>query len=286
MTQTEKVKLSVSKKAKHIKEIAEETCILEPNVRRILGEGTKNGIFTRVAKGVYVIKIGNKNIAIIEAGNAVSSLNRLSKIKFKADMVFLDIPYNTPATVGGNRGVNYKTISPKEFNLVIHFIEKILKDEFSPVVYMHSNAKSGIRKMSKYNSKLLKYGFKIVANGSYTKYQKDGVTRTRNMLGNIMEPEMITVYTMSGQIKKSIGDSELDFHLIRPSGYQTEKPCELLRDIINKTTCEDNMILDPFLGSGVSAEQALLCKRNVYGIEIDELLVNNSIIPRLLKVAA
>ena len=39
-----------------IQEIAEKTKIKEPNVRRILGVGAKDGVFERVDKGVYVLK--------------------------------------------------------------------------------------------------------------------------------------------------------------------------------------------------------------------------------------
>ena len=40
-------------KSMHFKAIANELNILVPNMRRILGQGTLKGIFTRVAKGLY-----------------------------------------------------------------------------------------------------------------------------------------------------------------------------------------------------------------------------------------
>ena len=46
--------------AKHFKTIANDLNILVPNMRRILGQGTLKGIFTRVAKGVY--KLNNEDI--------------------------------------------------------------------------------------------------------------------------------------------------------------------------------------------------------------------------------
>ena len=45
--------------AKHFKTIANDLNILVPNMRRILGQGTLKGIFTRVAKGVY--KLNNQD---------------------------------------------------------------------------------------------------------------------------------------------------------------------------------------------------------------------------------
>jgi predicted transcriptional regulator of viral defense system len=52
-TQGEQVRMLITKKAKSIKQITQETGFLEPNIRRILGQGEKKGIFKRVAKGVY-----------------------------------------------------------------------------------------------------------------------------------------------------------------------------------------------------------------------------------------
>ena len=46
-------------KSMHFKAIANELNILVPNMRRILGQGTLKGIFTRVAKGVY--KLNNED---------------------------------------------------------------------------------------------------------------------------------------------------------------------------------------------------------------------------------
>ena len=38
-----------------IKEVAQDTHILEPNIRRILGQGCKKGEFKRIARGIYTI---------------------------------------------------------------------------------------------------------------------------------------------------------------------------------------------------------------------------------------
>jgi predicted transcriptional regulator of viral defense system len=54
-TQGEQVQKLVTKKAKSIKQLATETGFLEPNIRRILGQGEKKGVYTRVAKGVYIL---------------------------------------------------------------------------------------------------------------------------------------------------------------------------------------------------------------------------------------
>ena len=56
--------------------------------------------------------------------------------------------------------------------------------------------------------------------------------------------------------------------------HPTEKPVELMRDLIVNSTNEGDKVLDPFMGSGSTC---LVCKqtnREYYGIEIDEKYYN------------
>ena len=108
------LKLAVIHVLTGIKQIAKETGIKEPNIRRILGVGAKEGTFERVDEGVYILNNGKEDIAFVHTGDAVKTLPKLAKDGLKVDMVFLDIPYNTPAVKGGNRGVNYNLISNLE----------------------------------------------------------------------------------------------------------------------------------------------------------------------------
>lgn len=52
--------------------------------------------------------------------------------------------------------------------------------------------------------------------------------------------------------------------------HPTQKPVRLMGKIIVDYTSEDEIILDPFLGSGTTAVAAKLLKRNYIGIEISE----------------
>ena len=40
-------------------------------------------------------------------------------------MVFLDIPYDTPAVKGGNRGINYDLLSLADFSKVLDSVKEI-----------------------------------------------------------------------------------------------------------------------------------------------------------------
>ena len=279
-TQEERVRGAVGKEEKSIKEVkAALPDIPEPTIRRILGQGTKKGKFRRVAKGVYTLVVNGQTLAYVETGDALEVLPRLANEGFKADMVFLDIPYDTPAVKGGNRGVKYNLVSVEEFSKVLDAVNTILRTPTSPVVYMYSQADSGKKAMQRYNDLLVEKGLVPAARGDYTKYQRDGVTRVRNMRGNIIEPEGILVLTKTGELPKPI--KNLNFHLVRPKGYQTEKPAEMLRAMIEMTTEEGDTILDPFAGSGVTLEQAVETGRRATGIEINEEVVEQVIGPRL-----
>ncbi len=52
--------------------------------------------------------------------------------------------------------------------------------------------------------------------------------------------------------------------------HPTQKPLELIKNIILHSTKENDLVLDPFLGSGTTCIAAKQLKRNYIGIELDE----------------
>lgn len=52
--------------------------------------------------------------------------------------------------------------------------------------------------------------------------------------------------------------------------HPTQKPVELIKKLINLTTQEDEIVLDPFMGSGTTAVACLETKRNYIGFEISK----------------
>lgn len=267
-TQKEKVKKVVEKKGKaNIKEIAKETGILEPNVRRILGMGAKEGEFTRVGEGVYSIKTKDgKEVAVVIPADAVETLPKLAKEGFKADMVFLDIPYDTPAVRGGNRGIKYNLVSVDDFSKVLDAVSVILRDEKAPVIYMYSQAPSGAKAMERYNNLFSEKDFKPIGKGEFQKTFADGSPVT-SPNGKVAKPEGIIVFNKSGAFDKELS---LNFKLVRPKGYQTEKPAEMLSQMIAMTTEEGDVVLDPFAGSGVTGAEAVKQNRKAVLIEKDK----------------
>jgi len=285
-TQKEQVKQVLKgEESKSIKEIADETGIVEPSIRRILGVGTKQGEFERVDKGVYkLVTEDGKTTAWIHAGDAVEVLPRLAKEGFKADMIFLDIPYTTSAIKSGNRELNFDKISPQQFDKVVQSISQIARSEDTPVLFMHSTSKTGTKDMEEY-LQVIEKEFKPVAKGFYTKYYRNGNRVTMPMRKDFLPPEAIVLMTKSGEFTPISKEFDLDFDLVRPKGYPTEKPAEMLRKLIEMTTYEKDMILDPFAGSGVTGAEAVKAGRDVTLIEKSEKAVEGVIKPRVERAA-
>ena len=52
--------------------------------------------------------------------------------------------------------------------------------------------------------------------------------------------------------------------------HPTQKPVELMSYLVSKSSKEDDIVYDPFMGSGTTAEAAYENKRNYIGSEIDD----------------
>jgi len=285
-TQTDKVKevLASSDEGKSIKEIAEATGIVEPNIRRILGVGTKAGKFERIGSGVYTLKgEDGKEAAYIEAGEAKETLARFAEEGRKFDMVFLDPAYFSRALIGGNRGIKeYSFIMPPDFEEVMNSISKMVGKD-NHVYVMLSGADTAQKDMVKYVDGVVNAGFKLIGEGGYQKTFKDGSPVT-NVRGEVAKPERLMLFTKSGNARAGEIPVNLNFRFIRPSvktSYQTEKPKELLRALIQQSTFEGESILDPFAGSGVTGEQAVETGRKPTLVEKNPDVVDNIIVPRV-----
>jgi len=264
MTQKEKVLNYINQKGEsHYKEISKELDILTPNIRRILGVGAKEGIFERINDGLYKITIEGKELLYLYQGDCLDILPKLIDEGIKADNIFLDIPYNTPAVKGGNRGIKYETISIFQFNKLLELCNKLLRNETSTITYMYSNAISGLKEMKKYTDCFVNYGFTPIKIGEYHKLYKD-LSPVKNMRGEIMKPEGIIIFSKS---KNSNITQNLIFKEIRPRGYQTEKASNMIKSLIETTSKEGDTIVDPFAGSGVFGIEGIKLNRKAILID-------------------
>lgn len=236
----------------NIKEVSQATNILEPNIRRILGQGEKVGIFERLASGVYRIKNKDSEQLYLYNADSIDFLPRLVENGVLADTIFLDIPYDTPAVKGGNRGVKYELISVSQFKSLLFSCTRLLRNEDSKIIFMYSNAPSGLKKMKEYIDCFNMYNLSCIADGAYTKLWAGGKVAT-NMRGDEIRPEGIKIYSKS----PCLLNMNFSYSLPRPNGYPTEKNEIMISDVLSKTTIKKGLVIDPFAGSGVVGIAAL-----------------------------
>ena len=77
-------------------------------------------------------------------------------------------------------------------------------------------------------------------------------------------------YPGANSFKQKGGKSDLDLH-------PTVKPIAMVADAILDSTNLDDVVLDPFLGSGTTLLAAQRTSRRCYGVELDPLYVDTAI---------
>lgn len=85
------------------------------------------------------------------------------------------------------------------------------------------------------------------------------------------------IFAVKEQGKKLNGKRERDllsFNKCKPELHPTQKPVELLKYLIEKSSNENDTVLDPFMGSGSTGVAANELNRKFIGIELDEKYFN------------
>lgn len=240
--------------------------------------GTK---LIRVGKGKYVL-ISEDVGAIVEQLDSRFAIPNILASLLYYDMIFLDIPYYASGQKGGNRDLStYNLIMPEEFEGMIMEVQKMLRTEDSQLYFMIAGGKSSKKDAMKYLTAFGPTNLKVAGKGSYTKLTSKGTVC--NMGAYEMPPEEIYVYSHSGKLLKP-EETQLDFRLQRPplpksGGYPTQKPFNLLEQIIKQSTNIGEHILDMFGGSGVTLEAALKLKRKCHIFDLAD-----DAIKRMIKI--
>jgi DNA modification methylase/ParB-like chromosome segregation protein Spo0J len=70
----------------------------------------------------------------------------------------------------------------------------------------------------------------------------------------------------------------LDYRREHRTSHPTEKPTQLMMDLIKVLTLPDELVVDPFAGTGVTVEAALRLGRKAYGIELSSNWYNEGVL--------
>ena len=214
-------------------------------------------------------------------------LEYLSTIEDKSiDLVLTDPPYEISRETGFSQmtgGVQRLGVSmefgqwdnPGSVNLleVLKEFMRVLKNGGTAIVFYDVWKITNIRDM------MLDAGFKQLRIIEWLKTNPVPLNSKINYLTNARE---IAIVGIKGSNPKF--HSEYDNGVYRHPIYQsrhrfhpTQKPVELMCELIEKHTDDGDMILDTFLGSGTTAVAAIKKKRKCVGCEIDPLMYKKMI---------
>lgn len=235
----------------------------------------------RTARGKYML-LGAEIEAVIEKTDSREAIPNILKANIFYDLIFLDIPYKTGGQKGGNRNLSdYNMIDPQEFEQIITQAEKMLKNDNSQIYFMIAGGKSSKASADKYLRAFDSTNLKVAGKGGYLKLNKNG--SVCNMGKYKMPKEDIYVFSRSGKLHSD--NTVLDFELTRPplprqGGYPTQKPYNLIEQIVKQSTDIGDAVLDLFGGSGVMLNACLKLKRFIHTMDISDESIN-----RMLEIA-
>ena len=235
----------------------------------------------RTGRGRYIL-FGAEIEAVIEKTDSRLAVPNILKANIFYDLIFLDIPYKTGGQKGGNRDLsNYNLIEPEEFEEIITKAQSMLRTEDSQVYFMIAGGKSSKVAADKYLRAFAHTDLKVAGKGSYLKINKNGTVC--NMGKYPMPAENIHVYSHSGKLHSD--NTVLDFALQRSllprqGGYPTQKPFDLIEQIVKQSTNIGDKVLDMFGGSGVMLDACLKLKRFIHTMDISDESIH-----RMLKIA-
>ncbi len=170
-----------------------------------------------------------------------------------------------------------------------HYLKILLDNVFgesnfrSEIIWTYkrwSNAKKGLLAAHQtifFYSKTGQYKFKTIY-GNYsatTNIDQILQERVRNGNGKASYKRDENGNVVLGKEKQGVPLSDVwDIPFLNPkakerTGYPTQKPVELLERIINISTDEEDIVLDPFCGSGTTLVAAKLLNRKFIGIDIN-----------------
>ena len=140
-------------------------------------------------------------------------------------------------------------------------IFRILKDA------THFYVMCNDRNMQEMLNESKKVGFKLV---NILVWKKNNCTPNRYYMKNA---EFVLLFRKGKAITiNNVGTKQcLEINnIIGNKQHPTEKPIELMKTYIENSSIENQIVLDPFMGSGTTAIAAMNTKRNFIGFELDK----------------
>ncbi|WP_414048584.1 DNA-methyltransferase [Macrococcus animalis] len=218
-------------------------------------------------------------------------LNKMATIEGgTVDLILTDPPYNLGKFMN-NRQTNLSKMRENFFgssgwddlefeewlNLMEKFISessRILKKGGAIIIFMSILKVESVVALSE------KYGFYYKTTGIWNKTNP----MPRNMNLHFVNSNECWIYLIKDKKTGKFNNKKLELDFIQTSStplyekkfgkHPTQKPVKLFEHFISLLTDEDDLVLDPFMGSGTSAIAARNLKRNFIGIELNSTYYN------------
>lgn len=222
------------------------------------------------------------NIQLIHA-NAYNYINELQKNNIIVNHIITDPPYNISKdnnfnTLKGRKGIDFGEWD-KEFDLLswIPLYKEILDKNGSIIIFC------SYLNISYIANELTKCGMVVK---DVIVWQKTN-PMPRNVNRRYVQDMEFAIWAVNTKAKWTFNKNEsvpylrgIFKHSI-VSGknriHPTQKSVDLLKDILNIHTNENDLILDPFMGSGSMGIACNQTNRNFIGIELDDKNFKNTI---------
>lgn len=254
-----------------------------PSIRARIYEGIDKGLFTRLAKGVYTVSKNDCTCLLINGDGRDLSFIKDDSI----DFIITDHPYDLKSNKGGNR--NFADYSCFQYT-VEDFKEKnrVLKPGCYLVEFLPDKNEENRAYLNQIEEMAISSGFRFYAQVPWVKGSFIANT------GRKVKNREIVVFFSKGKArslrrdkKKDLQDTENEHYMSGTSKmlpaqfvfqppskqeriHQAEKPVELLEEIIELVSVDEDVGLDQFAGSAASGVAAYNKKRNMILIESDK----------------
>lgn len=215
-------------------------------------------------------------------GDSVEILNKLMrKMKGKIDCVITDPPF------GLDYDGFYKSKYPKfkdsfeyalsTFDKVCKLLRTAIKDNAH--LYFFCSHKYALE----FKQILIKNKLPVWDN--WLTWVKNKPRPVGDYRKNYASKSDIIWFCSSGKkyLNKPLSEDILNFNMVENRYHSSEKPIDLLQDLILNSTIEGETILDPFAGSGTTLIAAKKLKRNYIGVELEKEIYDSAY-NKLLKV--